>query len=326
MIKQVLLSVNDLTCARVLVFIVFVLGSLVSGCSDNPNALNKIEVQDIAVTDSSGQLVTLDQPAQRIVALAPHAVENVFAVGAGDKLIGVSEYSDYPEQATRLPVVSGFNSINIEAILDLNPDLVIAWESGNSPSAIDRLKELGLSVYLDQPKSLSDIAQSMRNIGKLAGTLEQANKTAQEFELNLEGLRNAHATKEQVLVFYQVWNSPLQTINGDHIISSAIELCGGSNIYAGEYAVAPVVSIESVLQRNPQAIIASGVGDNRPEWLDDWLDWPELAATQNNGLFVVNPDHIQRHTTRILFGISKICSQLEQVRAFSLAKNNKDTR
>ena len=126
MIKQVLLSVNDLTCARVLVFIVFVLGSLVSGCSDNPNALNKIEVQDIAVTDSSGQLVTLDQPAQRIVALAPHAVENVFAVGAGDKLIGVSEYSDYPEQATRLPVVSGFNSINIEAILDLNPDLVIA--------------------------------------------------------------------------------------------------------------------------------------------------------------------------------------------------------
>ncbi len=269
----------------------------------------------ISVTDFSGNELHFEQPVRSIVALSPHIVENIYAVGAQDLLVGVVEYSDFPAAAKQLPVVASFASTNIERIIELNPDLIMAWESGNSHSALNRLRELGFKVYMDRPDALEDISKSLRDIGLLTGTNRRAEEVAQAFESGLLRLAEQYQHRDPVATFYQVWNAPLQTISGQHIISAAIELCGGRNVYANEFAIAPVINIESVLERNPQAIIASGDGDMRPLWLDDWQRWPSLRAVQEGNLFFVNPDHIQRHTTRVLLGIATICEQLELARS-----------
>ncbi len=268
----------------------------------------------VQVTDFKGSKLTLKQPAKRVIALAPHIVENVYTAGAGDQLVGVVTYSDYPEAALSLPIVGGYAKINLERILELKPDLIIAWESGNSDAGVARIQELGFPVYIDQPDKLEDVAKSIRDIGVLTGTSSIAEPAAVKYIEQVEHVRRKQLSLQPVSTFYQVWNQPLRTINGKHIISDAIELCGGANIYADESVIAPTINIESILERDPEVILASGMSDARPEWLDEWKDWPSLSAVEDGNLYFVNPDHIQRHTVRILKGIEVICDQLQQAR------------
>lgn len=270
--------------------------------------------KSIQVTDYNNQLVSLEKPAQRIIALAPHVVENLFAIGAGDQIVGVVSYSNFPEAAKQIDIVGGYQSLNKEKILELNPDLIIGWESGNSHTKLQQLRELGFTVFVNQPDSLTDIATSLRKFGKLTGNEQQADQVADQFLNKLEQYQQQYKGAKPVTAFYQVWNDPIQTINGKHVISDAIETCGGINIYADEAVIAPVINIESILKRDPQAIIASGMGEKRPEWLDDWKKWESLTAVKQDNLFYVNPDHIQRHTTRQLLAIEKICQQFDSVR------------
>jgi len=197
----------------------------------------------------------------------------------------------------------------------LNPDLVIAWQSGNSHSNLSKLKELGFTVLIDQPDSLDDIAKSLRLLGVVTGNTEQANRAAGSFLESVNHTRKQYAEKRTVTTFYQVWNEPLITINGEHIISDAIRTCGGRNVFADEVAVAPRTNVESVIARAPEAIIASGMGEARPEWLDDWRKWESIEAVTKQNLFYVNPDHLQRHTIRQLLAIESICQQLDLARA-----------
>lgn len=293
-------------------FLILVTTLLLFGCDQPAPALKSDAL--IQVTDFSGNLVSLDKPATKIVALAPHIVENVFTAGAGDQLVGVVAYSNFPEQATSLPLVGGYASTNLEKIIELNPDLVIAWESGNTSASVERIKELGFTVYIDQPDTLADIAKSLRDIGTLTGHSEISEGAAKRYLSEVERQRTLNQAKSKVSTFYQVWNEPLQTINGGHIISDAISLCGGQNIYASETVIAPIINIESILERDPQTIIASGMSSARPEWLDEWKAWLSLTAVQKNNLFFVNPDHIQRHTVRILLGIEAICTHFDIAR------------
>ena len=286
------------------------LAKLISAC----DPVQQDSETSISVTDFTGTTVTLSKPATRIVALAPHLVENVYSAGAGDFLVGVVSHSDFPEQAKQLPIVGGYQKTNHERILELEPDLVLVWQSGNSHGSVELLRELGLTIYINQADNLEDVARTIRDIGNLAGTQEKAERTASSYLSIIEKVRSKYKEAKKVTSFYQVWNSPLQTINGNHIISNAIELCGGTNIYADEFAVAPIINIESIINRNPQAIIASGMSEARPEWLDEWKQWQSLQAVQKNNLFYVDPDHIQRHTIRLLDGINRICAQLDLAR------------
>jgi iron complex transport system substrate-binding protein len=309
----------------ILSFMLALLAILIGGCDSQPKqaplTTNNIstEVSDsvdlsVQVIDFHGSIVKLDQPARRIVALAPHVVENVYSAGAGEQLVGVVAYSDFPKAATTLPIVGGYAQTNLEKILELQPDLVIAWQSGNSDSSVARIQQLGFPVYIDQPTRLDDIAKSIRDIGILAGTIDIAEPAAQSYLSSIDKVRKKNLAQQPVSTFYQVWDSPLRTINGGHIISNAIELCGGLNIYADEAAIAPIINIESILERDPEVILASGMSDARPDWLDDWQAWPSLSAVKLDNLFFVNPDHIQRHTVRIVNGINRICGQLQQAR------------
>jgi len=291
----------------------------ISACSQQETPTTGHQQQAVSVIDATGNAIRLDKPARRIIALAPHVVENVYSAGAGDQLVGVVDFSDFPEQANKLPIVGGYRNVNLEKIIELKPDLIIAWQSGNSHNSYDRLKELGFTVYIDQPDTLRDVAKSIKDIGILSGHPDTAKSTADAYLTQLDVIEKRYQSASKVNVFYQVWNKPLRTISGNHIITDAMEICGGINIYADEFAVAPVINIESIIERNPVAIFASGMSDARPEWLDDWKQWPSLKAVQKDNLFFVDPDHIQRHTLRLLLGVDAICTQLDLARKKSQA-------
>lgn len=268
----------------------------------------------IVVRDDSGQEIRLAAPARRIVALAPHVTELVFAAGAGERLVGAVSYSDYPAAAKQVPLVGSYDRFDLEAIAALKPDLVIAWQSGNPPAQVERLKALGYTVFLQQPNHLEDVAGQLEAIGRLAGSEAVANAAASRFRERLAALQ-AYSAKPPVRVFYQVWKTPLMTVGRPQIISDVIRLCGGDNVFGNLAQMAPTVSVEAVLAADPEAIVVSGMGRESPEWLDDWRKWKNLSAVRRGNLFFVNPDLLQRHTPRLLDGAQAVCAALDQARA-----------
>jgi len=269
--------------------------------------------QPVMVTDDDGRQIRLEQPATRVISLAPSMTELLFAAGAGSALVGVSEYSDYPPEALDIPIIGRFDLINTEAILAMQPDLVVAWRSGNPRAAVQRLIDLGLNVYVGEPTTLESIPDHLQRLATLAGTGQTGDAAARALRQRLEVMRTTYRGSPPLRVFYQVWNEPLISVGGREIINDVITLCGGVNIFADQ-GLAPKVSIEAVLQRRPQVIIASGMDVSRPEWLDDWRRWPQLPAVTNGNLYHIPPDLLQRHTPRALDGAEQMCRRLEEAR------------
>ncbi|RLA59980.1 MAG: cobalamin-binding protein [Gammaproteobacteria bacterium] len=273
-----------------------------------------IPANAITVQDFAGREVTLSQPAQRIVALAPHIVENLYSAGAGDRLVGVVSYSNYPAQAVGIPRVGSANAFSLEQIVALQPDLVVMWGSGNGMHTLTQLVALDIPVYVSELRRLSDVPDSIRRLGQLTGTMAVSEPEALRIEGELSAMQRRYNGLKQLGVFYQIWDEPLQTVNGEHLISEVIALCGGRNIFSDATFLAPRISIESVLLRDPDAIVASGMGEARPEWLDQWRSYPSLSAVHNGALFFINPDHVQRPTARVLLGAGRLCRQLDTLR------------
>lgn len=269
----------------------------------------------IIVTDDDGIQHTFNKPVQRIVSLMPHATELLFEVGAGDKVVGAVQYSDYPEAAKNIPRVGGYSALNIEAIVALQPDLLIAWPEGNRNRELDRLRALGLPILVSNPREFSDIENALLVYGKITGNDVKAKKARLAFQKKLNSLRNKYSQQEKVSVFYQVWNAPLMTQNGNTFISRAIEVCGGVNIFSDLPMTNPQVSIESILVQDPQVIVASGMGQSRPEWLDDWRQYHTLQAVKKNQLFHILPELFQRPTSRFLIGTQQLCEAMQKARA-----------
>ncbi len=270
---------------------------------------------DIGVQDDLGQTVTLAQPARRIVSLAPHATEMLFATGAGDYLVGTVAYSDYPEAAKRIPRVGGYTSLDLERIVALRPDLIVAWKSGNAAHQLEKLRALGFVVYVTEPRNIDDVPSNIERLGLLVGTTAAASSAAAAFRARHDALRRRYGGRPLVNVFYQIWDQPLMTVNGEHLISDVLRLCGGHNVFASLSVLAPKIDIEAVLAADPEVIVASGMGEARPEWLDDWRRWQRLKAVRNDNLFFVPPELLQRHTPRILDGAERLCAAFDQARA-----------
>lgn len=269
---------------------------------------------EVVATDDSGRPVHLSKPASRIVSLSPHVTELLFTAGSGNRIVGVVEYSDYPEAAKSLPLVGRASALDIERIASLKPDLVVAWGSGNPPGQLATLRRLKIPLFISEPKRLDDIADTLRRLGKLAGSASVADPAADSFDKRLAGLRALYSKRPVVSVFYEIWNQPLMTVGGRHVISSIVDLCGGENIFRETRQLAPALDMEAVLHANPEVIIASGMDKNRPEWLDAWRAWPQLQATKAGNLYAVPPDLLQRHTPRILDGAQQLCEALEAAR------------
>ncbi len=268
----------------------------------------------LSVDDDSGAIVSLAKPAERIIALAPHIIENVYSAGAGDLLLASVDYADYPPAAKALPSVGGYNKFNIEAIAALRPDVVFVWQSGTPSHFLEKIRQLGIPVYLDEPTKVEDVAKALRNIGVLTGRESVAEKAARQHIERLRKIQVDQANKRQVSVFYQVWDDPLYTINGKQIISDVLNLCGGINIFADEPIKAPIVSIESLVSIDPMVIMTGSQSQSSDKALASWKKWPSMQAVKHGNLFVVNPDIVSRHTARILDGAELVCDKLDQAR------------
>jgi iron complex transport system substrate-binding protein len=246
--------------------------------------LGFVLLASVAVRDDYGNQVVLAAPAQRIVALSPHLTELLFAAGAGAKVVGAVDYSDYPPAARRLPRVGSDAGVDLEAVLALRPDLIVAWPNAGTVRAIDRLAELGIPTFRSEPRELEDIARTIERLGALAGTSSDA---AKAFRRGVADLAQRYSGRPRVRVFYQVWDRPLQTVNGDHVISKVIRLCGGENVFAGLPVLAPEIDREALLRAKPEVVITT-------------KDIPG--------------DLIQRHTPRLLEGAQRMCDILEAAR------------
>ncbi len=265
----------------------------------------------VTVTDDSGHVLSLPRPAQRIVSLSPHATELLFAAGAGDKLAGVSAFSDYPPQAGKLPSIGSSVQLDIERIVGLKPDLIIAWQSGNNARQVARLRKLGYPVFDSEPRRLDDIARTLENFGTLAGT-SQGITAARAFRDKQQALRQRYASKAPVRVFYQIWPSPLMTLNDQHIVSDALALCGAVNVFGKLPQLAPSISRESVVAAKPEAIFAS---DERNEAWDRWRALPQLPAVRLGTLYRIDGAVMNRAGPRMLEATEALCRHIDEARA-----------
>lgn len=269
--------------------------------------------QPVSVTDDRGRTVALAAPARRIVALAPHLAELAFAAGAGGRLAGVARFSDYPPAARDLPVVGDAAQLDFERIVALGPDLVLAWKSGNSPGDVGRLERLGLPAYVSEPARLADVPRLLRAIGALAGTARAAEGAAADFEREIAALRARFAGARPVRVFYEVWPRPLMTVNGAHLISDVIALCGGENVFAGLRPLTPNVSLEALIAAKPEVVLGGTRAGGDEAYAAEWRA-QALPPLRTLPVFYVDPDLMQRPTPRIVEGARAVCAHLERVR------------
>ncbi|URF03473.1 cobalamin-binding protein [Cupriavidus campinensis] len=273
----------------------------------------------ISVIDDAGNTVTLAQPARRIVSLAPHVTELLYAAGGGDRIVGTVSYSDYPPQARDLPRVGDNKALDLERIAALKPDLIVVWRHGNAQKQTDRLRALGLPLFYSEPRKLESIPENLEKLGKLMDTGPVATRAAADFRQQVETLRKTYANRPPVTVFYQVWQQPLMTLNGQHMVSDMLALCGGRNLFGNEPPLVPTVSVEAVVAGNPEAMMTAGMGATRPDKpLADfsmWEKWKSVTAVARNNLFIIDGDLVNRAGPRVVQGAAEICKDLDIARS-----------
>lgn len=269
--------------------------------------------QRIRVVDDAGAALELAHPARRIVSLAPHATEMLFAAGAGRAVVGVAAHSDWPLVARALPRVADAASIDLENVVALMPDLVVAWPY-TAPGQLAALRTLKIPVFFSSPRSIAAIAADIEKLGVLAGTQATARAAADELRARLSALKSRHGSAAPLTVFYEIWNQPLYTIGGDHLISEAITVCGGRNIFAALKLPAPEVNIEAVLAASPQVIVGADDAGGRPAWLAEWSRWPDLPAVRDGNVLVANGDLLHRPGPRFVDGVAGLCDELAKAR------------
>ena len=268
----------------------------------------------VSVRDDKQNNIEIEKPAQRIITLAPYLTELLFAIDAGDKIVATVQFSDYPPAAKAIKRLGNYENINIEQVIALKPDIVLAWDSANNPNQLKQLEKLGIRLYRSEPRDLIDIATTLERFGELTGKEVKAKAIADNFTNELGALQKHYAGRQTITGFYQVWHTPIYTINGEHIISKVMQLCGIRNVFADLPVLAPTVPIESVLMKDPQMIIVSGMAQAEPQWLAKWRDWPSMTAVKAKNLFFIPPDLIQRHSLRMLEAARLMCEQADEAR------------
>ncbi len=264
----------------------------------------------ISVTDDDGHVLVLDQFARRIVTLSPSLAEIVFAVGAGDRLVGVSSYSDDPTEASNIRVVASSGRIDIERLRWLRPDLVIGWRTGNPARDLERIKRMRMPVFITEPRSLMDIARIVRSIGTLTGNVAAAEATARSFEELVASLSITAA--EPLPAFVEIWHKPLLTVNGAHLMTDILRVCGASNVFAGIPALTARVSPEQLLIANPRLLIVSGTAEARQSIIERWQAFKLVRAVQDGRIVVIDPRILHRQGLRIVEAVSDVCAAVRQ--------------
>lgn len=259
--------------------------------------------------DSDAPQSTSAATYSRIVSLAPNLTELVYAVGAGDALVGVSAYSDYPLAARTLPLIGDAFTVDQERLALLGPDLLLVWQSGTPAHVVDELLNAGFQVEVLRTQSLDDVARALLRIGQLTGRADEAKSAAERYRRELHVLTSKYAGSEKIRVFYQVSRRPLYTVNGEHYVSELIERCGGTNVFYDLSELAPAIAVEAVIERDPEVMLAST--DAGSDAFVEWERWPQIAANRLGNRFLVPADEIGRATTRLVIAGEALCAALQ---------------
>ncbi|GIU05537.1 MULTISPECIES: cobalamin-binding protein [unclassified Shewanella] len=251
-------------------------------------------------------------PAKRIVALSPHSVEMLYAIGAGESIVATTDHADFPKAALAIPRIGGYHGVQVERILELEPDLVVVWGSGNKAEDITRIKELGFTVFDSNPSTLDEVADELVSLGALTGHQDQAEKVAAEYRQQLKQLRSDNAAKSGVHVFYQLWSTPLMTVAKNSWIQQIIAVCHGDNVFVDAANDYPQVSLETVVLKQPEVILQSQDEGNIIGI--KWSEWPEIPAVKNQHIYQLNADLLHRAAPRALLGVEALCEALDKAR------------
>ena len=268
----------------------------------------------VTVTDDAGNKLTLARPAQRIISTAPHVTELLFAAGGGERVVGVMNFSDYPEAARRIPIIGNNTQLDMERVVALKPDLLVVWGSGNTARQLAQLRELGIPMFFSEPARLDDVATSLSRLGALMGTDQAAQAAAASFRASIAQLGAKYGARPKVRVFYQIWDKPLYTLNGNHIVSDAIRLCGGDNVFGELKVKAPAVSTEAVIQADPEAIFGGDQHDPADAGLNIWKPYKTMLAVKQGNLFTLGGELLTRAGPRMALGAAAMCEKLELAR------------
>lgn len=271
------------------------------------------ETQRCAV-DDAGHELCIAAPAQRIATLSPGATELTFAAGAGEQVIAGVNYSDYPPAALKLPLVGNHTRIDVEALLALKPDLIITWVSGNPAPQLELLHELGLPMFAIEPRTFAGVSSAIERLSVLAGTETTGFAEAERFRSGIAAIAEQYRDVQPISVFYQVWETPLMTINNEHLIGKVLQLCGGVNVFADMPRLVPRISPEVVLQADPEVILTGSVEGASDQQLDHWKQYPKMRAVALDNLFFVPSSPISRPTPRLLEASRDICQKLDIAR------------
>lgn len=265
----------------------------------------------VELPQSDGTTLTLAHPAERLITLSPHLTELVYAAGAGDRLIATVAYSEYPAQAAGLPRIGDAFRLDLERILALKPDLVLAWDSGNPKPAVARLRSLGVVTWVTEIRRPEEIALMLERLGEAAATAEAGRAAADSFRDRLAALAADYAGRPEVSYFYQVDARPLYTIGSDHLIAHSLALCGARNVFAAVSARGQQITREAVIAADPEALLAPAIGPG-DDPLAEWREWPTLRAVRAGALFLLPADAISRATPRLLDAVATACSLMHR--------------
>ncbi|MGS2719770.1 cobalamin-binding protein [Paraglaciecola aestuariivivens] len=255
---------------------------------------------------------------RRIIALAPHLVESLFAIGAGQQIIATTAHADYPSAAKQIPVVGNYARLQIEKILQLQPDLIIAWKTGNPIDDLARLEQYQLNVVYTHPQTLADVAEELLLLGEVTGRSQTAQALAEQYLHRLNQLKHSYAQQAKVSVFYELWSRPIRTVANQAWPQQQLALCGAQNPFAHAQDDYPSVGLEQVLASLPQVVIQpsqSTSGD--PDRLN-WQQWPHIPAAKHGFIFHPNADKVHRMSPRMLDEVEKMCAQIHLARLFYL--------
>ena len=255
-----------------------------------------------------------DSKKLRIIALAPHIVENLFAIGAGDNIVGTVDYADYPSEAQSIERIGSYYGISLEKVLALKPDLVIAWKSGNQSEDLAQIERLGIKVYLSNPTTIAGVAHELLTFGEFTGNIEQSQQAASAFTQKLNAIVKSQQDKKDITGFYQLWAEPMMTVSKNTWINQLIETCHVSNVFADSVTDYPQISIENVIVIKPQVIIIPDEKSKTPQPVVNWQKWPEVPAVKNDQFISVNADLLHRFTPRMLDGLADMCVKIDASR------------
>lgn len=267
----------------------------------------------LSIRDDMNRALILKQPAKRVVTLAPFLTEMLFAAGAGDLAVGVDEHSDYPPEVLAVPKLATGAGLSLDRIAKLKPDLVLAWRDGIKREVVEAMTAHGTSVYVASARQLEDVPRLLLTIAQLTG--RDATQAASDFESKIDKLRRDNANKPRLTAFMEIWNRPLTTVSGEHFLTEALGICKAENVFSDRTGIAPKVSWEDLLAKDPQVIISAGSASTAREFRSNWQMRSSMGAVKGQRMLFIADETISRPTPRTPEGIAKLCAELDNVRA-----------